>query len=107
MRLGVPSLNVPCGFAANGLPVSFQVVARPFNEAVLFTVAHSYQGVTDWHRHHRPEPLRCPPPAIVGGAGAKALTHMQHWLGVLPSQRVEVLCSSKGRLTDRHGDHAA
>ena len=52
--LGVPSLNVPCGFAANGLPVSFQVVARPFNEAVLFTVAHAYQGVTDWHRQVPP-----------------------------------------------------
>ena len=47
---GVPALNVPCGFAANGLPVSFQVVARPFGESALLSVAHAYQGVTDWHR---------------------------------------------------------
>ena len=47
---GVPSLNVPCGFSANGLPVSFQVAARPFEESALLSVAHAYQGVTDWHR---------------------------------------------------------
>ena len=52
--LGVPSLNVPCGFAGNGLPVSFQVVTRPFDEAALFAVAHAYQGATDWHRRVPP-----------------------------------------------------
>ena len=52
--LGVPSLAVPCGFADNGLPVSFQVVARPLDEAGLFAVAHAYQGVTDWHQQVPP-----------------------------------------------------
>jgi aspartyl-tRNA(Asn)/glutamyl-tRNA(Gln) amidotransferase subunit A len=54
--LGVPSLAVPCGFADNGLPVSFQVVARPLDEARLFAVAHAYQGVTDWHQQMPPGP---------------------------------------------------
>lgn len=51
---GVPSLSVPCGFSANGLPVAFQVAARPFDEETLFAVAHAYQGVTDWHRRTPP-----------------------------------------------------
>ena len=52
--LGVPSLSVPCGFSDNGLPVAFQVVAPPLDEASLLAVAHAYQGVTDWHRRVPP-----------------------------------------------------
>ena len=47
--LGVPSLSVPCGFDRNGLPVAFQLVGRPFDEARLLAVAHAYQTATDWH----------------------------------------------------------
>ncbi len=48
--LGLPALSVPCGFTGNGLPTSFQLVGRPFAEATLLRVAHSYEGVTDWSR---------------------------------------------------------
>jgi aspartyl-tRNA(Asn)/glutamyl-tRNA(Gln) amidotransferase subunit A len=47
--LGVPALSVPAGFAANGLPVGFQLVGRPFSEARLLAAAHAYQCATDWH----------------------------------------------------------
>jgi aspartyl-tRNA(Asn)/glutamyl-tRNA(Gln) amidotransferase subunit A len=47
--LGVPALSVPCGFTENGLPVAFQVVGRPFAEALLLRVAASYQAATDVH----------------------------------------------------------
>ena len=47
--LGIPSLAVPCGFTANGLPAGFQLMGRPFSEAKLFQLGHAYQGVTDWH----------------------------------------------------------
>ncbi len=47
--LGVPALSVPAGFAANRLPVGFQLVGRPFAEARLLAVAHAYQCATDWH----------------------------------------------------------
>ena len=30
--LGLPAMNVPCGFAANGLPIGFEVYGRPFAE---------------------------------------------------------------------------
>ena len=46
--LGLPSLAVPAGFTEGKLPVSFQLVGRPFREATLFRVAAAYEQVTDW-----------------------------------------------------------
>ena len=48
--LGLPAISVPCGFDAKGLPVGFQLAARPFSEALLLRAADAYQRVTDWHR---------------------------------------------------------
>jgi aspartyl-tRNA(Asn)/glutamyl-tRNA(Gln) amidotransferase subunit A len=48
--LGLPALALPVGFDPNGVPISLQLVARPFNEALLFRLAHAYQAATDWHR---------------------------------------------------------
>jgi aspartyl-tRNA(Asn)/glutamyl-tRNA(Gln) amidotransferase subunit A len=47
---GLPSLNVPCGFDQDGLPVGMQVIGRPFDEATLFRVGTAFQAVTDFHR---------------------------------------------------------
>lgn len=48
--LGLPGLSVPCGFSANGLPVGFQLVGRPFSEGLLLGIADAYQQDTGWHR---------------------------------------------------------
>ena len=48
--LGLPALAVPAGFADNGLPVGFQLIGRPFDEATLFRAGDAYQSETDWHR---------------------------------------------------------
>ncbi len=48
--LGFPGLTVPAGFTGNGLPMAFQLLGRPFAEAMLLRVGHTYQQETDWHR---------------------------------------------------------
>ena len=47
--LGLPALSVPAGFSTAGLPLAFQLMGRPFSEALLFRAAHLYQQETDWH----------------------------------------------------------
>jgi aspartyl-tRNA(Asn)/glutamyl-tRNA(Gln) amidotransferase subunit A len=45
---GLPSVAVPCGFTDDRLPVGFQVIGRPFEEATILRVAHAYDALTDW-----------------------------------------------------------
>ncbi len=51
---GVPSLSVPVGFSADGLPLSMQLVGRHFAENTLFQVGHAYQQRTQWHEARPP-----------------------------------------------------
>lgn len=53
--LGLPALVLPCGFSREGLPVSMQIVGRPFDEAMVFRIARAYERATDWHTR-RPDP---------------------------------------------------
>ena len=39
---GFPSLSVPCGSTASGLPVGMQLIGRPFDEATLYRFGHAY-----------------------------------------------------------------
>ena len=47
---GSPTLSVPCGFTAGGLPHSLQLVGRHGEEALLCQVGHVYEQATEWHR---------------------------------------------------------
>ena len=40
---GLPSLSVPCGLTASGLPVGLQLVGRPYDEATLYRFGHAYE----------------------------------------------------------------
>jgi Asp-tRNA(Asn)/Glu-tRNA(Gln) amidotransferase A subunit family amidase len=46
---GLPALAVPCGFSAAGLPVSLQLIGRPFDESTLLAAGQAYQRRTGWH----------------------------------------------------------
>jgi aspartyl-tRNA(Asn)/glutamyl-tRNA(Gln) amidotransferase subunit A len=46
---GLPALAAPVGFGPQGLPLSMQIIGKPFAEATLLRVADAYQDVTDWH----------------------------------------------------------
>jgi aspartyl-tRNA(Asn)/glutamyl-tRNA(Gln) amidotransferase subunit A len=50
---GLPAITVPCGFTQTGLPIGLQIIGRPFEEALLFQVAHSYEAVSP-SQGHRP-----------------------------------------------------
>lgn len=51
---GSPTLSLPCGFTADGIPYSAQLVADHFNESVLCRLGHAYQQATAWHQRHPP-----------------------------------------------------
>lgn len=40
--VGLPSLTIPCGFTADGLPLAMQLIGRPFCEGRLLRIAHLY-----------------------------------------------------------------
>jgi aspartyl-tRNA(Asn)/glutamyl-tRNA(Gln) amidotransferase subunit A len=50
---GSPAISICTGFGAGGLPLSMQLIAKPFAEPVLFQAAHAYESATDW-RSKRP-----------------------------------------------------
>jgi amidase len=51
---GHPTLTLPGGKTADGLPVGFQIVARHMEEALVLRTGHAFQQVTDWHRRRPP-----------------------------------------------------
>ncbi|MFY0546416.1 Asp-tRNA(Asn)/Glu-tRNA(Gln) amidotransferase subunit GatA [Brevibacillus sp. H7] len=54
---GLPAISVPCGFAANGLPIGMQIVGRAFDESTILRVAHAYEQATE-HHLRKPEWVR-------------------------------------------------
>jgi aspartyl-tRNA(Asn)/glutamyl-tRNA(Gln) amidotransferase subunit A len=48
------ALAVPDGFTATGLPLSLQIVCRPYDEATALRIGWAYQAATDWHQPHPP-----------------------------------------------------
>jgi aspartyl-tRNA(Asn)/glutamyl-tRNA(Gln) amidotransferase subunit A len=40
---GHPSLSIPCGTTATGLPVGLQLIGRHFDEATLYRFGHAYE----------------------------------------------------------------
>jgi len=46
--LGNPALAVPMGFQ-DGLPMSLQIIGRPFEEGTVLRAGDAYQSVTSWH----------------------------------------------------------
>jgi aspartyl-tRNA(Asn)/glutamyl-tRNA(Gln) amidotransferase subunit A len=48
--MGLPTLCLPAGLDANGLPVGFQLVGRPFSESTLFHAGRTYEAATGFGR---------------------------------------------------------
>lgn len=50
---GTPAMSVCCGFTEAGLPLSFQIVGRRFDDATVLRAADAYERATPW-RNRRP-----------------------------------------------------
>ena len=50
---GIPTMPVCIGFGARGLPLAMQIAGKPFAEATVLRVAHTYEKLTTW-RSRRP-----------------------------------------------------
>jgi hypothetical protein len=63
--LAAPALVVPSGYSRDGLPLSIQFIAKPFDDARLLGIAHAYEQATGfWCQREPVLPNRAPPPAI-------------------------------------------
>jgi aspartyl-tRNA(Asn)/glutamyl-tRNA(Gln) amidotransferase subunit A len=51
---GTPAIALPCGFTRAGLPLSLQLLGRPFDEATLLRAARAYEQETDWSGRRPP-----------------------------------------------------
>ena len=53
---GFPAITFPGGYDANGLPLGIHAMAAPWQEALLFRLAHAAEGVVERRlpRHHYP-----------------------------------------------------
>ncbi len=49
---GSPTISLPCGFSADGLPLSLQLVGRHLEESLLLRAGHAFERATDWHERH-------------------------------------------------------
>ena len=47
---GIPAISLPCGFTRDNLPVGLQILAKPFDEEMIFRVAYTYEQNTPWHK---------------------------------------------------------
>src|SRR5205823_4333252 len=48
------ALAVPDGFTATGLPMSLQIVCRPYDEATALRIGWAYEQAPEWHQRHPP-----------------------------------------------------
>jgi amidase len=51
---GHPTLTLPGGVSADGVPVGFQIVGHAFDESGILAAGHAYQQTTDWHLKRPP-----------------------------------------------------
>jgi aspartyl-tRNA(Asn)/glutamyl-tRNA(Gln) amidotransferase subunit A len=48
---GLPSLSLPCGMDAQGLPIGLQIIGNVLREDLVLQTAYAYEQSTPWHQH--------------------------------------------------------
>ena len=49
---GVPTLTLPCGHSAAGIPHTLQLVGSKLSEERLCRIGFAYESATEWHHRH-------------------------------------------------------
>ncbi len=52
--LGFPTISIPCGFTAGGLPIGLQITGPAGRDDAVLSLAEAYQKATGWHTRHPP-----------------------------------------------------
>lgn len=47
---GLPTISIPCGQFADGVPIGLQITGAPWAEEKVLALAHAYEQATDWHK---------------------------------------------------------
>ena len=47
--LGLPALSLPCGLDKDGMPLSAQIIGKPFDEATILRVGAAIEDATEYH----------------------------------------------------------
>ncbi len=50
---GLPGMNIPCSLDSKGMPIGFQLIAKPFNEDAIFRAAYTFEQNTNF-RENKP-----------------------------------------------------
>lgn len=51
---GGPAVSLPCGFSDEGLPVGFQLIGKPGDDATVLRAARLYEQASPWREQHPP-----------------------------------------------------
>ena len=51
---GTPALSLCNGYSVGGLPLSLQIIGRPFEDATVLRAGHAYESATPW-KERRPQ----------------------------------------------------
>jgi aspartyl-tRNA(Asn)/glutamyl-tRNA(Gln) amidotransferase subunit A len=95
---GGPALAQCIGFSNIGLPLSMQIVGRPFDDATVLRVAHAYEKATPW-RERRP---RLDPDAQFSTAPPPLPDREPAQIDMPTRDRVAIACRAAGlTLTER------
>lgn len=52
---GLPGISLPCGVAADGLPIGLQLMGKPLDEMTVLRAAYAYEQTQDYHKTLVPE----------------------------------------------------
>ena len=109
---GNPALVVCSGFSRAGLPLSIQMVGKPFDDANLLAIAHAYEQAVNWSQRRAVVALDARPAVITPSASPNALGAMDpkivdlcaqaaHNAGLrLPDEHLALLCGAAPQLLE-------